>query len=140
MAETVIPQETTSKTPVVLIAVTVLLAILLAVALFLVVDLRGRVTELEKGSVLQNGETKVIMEKLKITDRNMEAGMEALGSKVGMTQEDIARRTAELRAQYQAWCKADYPTRSTLENSIEKLQVEYARYAHERYPQPMCAP
>jgi hypothetical protein len=47
---------------------------------------------------------------------------------------------AELRAQYQAWCKADYPTRSTLENSIEKLQVEYARYAHERYPQPMCAP
>ena len=99
MAETVIPQETTSKPPVVLIAVTVLLAILLAVALFLVVDLRGRVTELEKGSVQQNAETKVIMDKLKITDRNMEAGMEALGSKVGMTEEDIARRTSELRAQ-----------------------------------------
>jgi chromosome segregation ATPase len=69
------------------------------VALYLIVDLRGRVRLLEAGAERQSAETKVIEDKLHLTNKNIEAGMEALGSKVGMTQEDLAKRTAELKAQ-----------------------------------------
>jgi len=100
MAESVeIPVEGRPKSPVALIAAVVVVAIALAVAIYLIVDLRGRVAELEAASARQSAETKVLADKLHITDKNMEAGMQALGSKVGMTQDDIARRTAELRAQ-----------------------------------------
>ena len=77
----------------------VIVVILFAVALYLIVDLRGRVHSLEAGAERQSAETKVIEDKLHLTNQNIEAGMEALGSKVGMTQEDLAKRTAELKAQ-----------------------------------------
>jgi hypothetical protein len=100
MADSVeIPVEAKPKSPVALIAAVVVVAIALAVAIYLIVDLRGRVAELETASARQSAETKVLADKLHITDKNMEAGMQALGSKVGMTQEDIARRTSELRVQ-----------------------------------------
>jgi chromosome segregation ATPase len=83
----------------VLMAGGVAIVILFAVALYLISDLRGRVNLLEAGAQRQNAETKVIEDKLHLTNKNIEAGMEALGSKVGMTQEDLARRTAELKAQ-----------------------------------------
>jgi chromosome segregation ATPase len=82
-----------------LMAGAVAIVILFAVALYLISDLRGRVNLLEAGAQRQNAETKVIEDKLHLTNKNIEAGMEALGSKVGMTQEDLARRTAELKAQ-----------------------------------------
>jgi hypothetical protein len=82
-----------------LIVGAVVVALLFAVALYLIVDLRGRVSSLEAGSERQSAETKVIEDKLHLTNKNIEAGMEALGSKVGMTQADLAKRTAELKAQ-----------------------------------------
>jgi multidrug efflux pump subunit AcrA (membrane-fusion protein) len=71
----------------------------LAVALYLVVDLRGRVSSLESGLARQAAESKVIEDKVHLTDKNVEAGIAALGSKVGMTQEELASRTSELKAQ-----------------------------------------
>jgi len=82
-----------------LVAVTVVVILLLAVALYLIVDLRGRVSSLEAGAVRQSAETKVVEDKLHLTNKNIEEGMEALGSKVGMTEEELAKRTAELKAQ-----------------------------------------
>ncbi len=81
------------------IVAAVVFAILLAVALWLVADLRGRVSTLESSLNKQTEETKAIADKLHMTDRNVAAGMEALGSKVGMTQEELAKRTADLKAQ-----------------------------------------
>src|ERR1019366_3795215 len=75
------------------------IVILLAVALYLIVNLRDRVSSLEAAAAQQSAETKVIQEKLHLTNKNMEEGMEALGSKVGMTEEELAQRTAELKAQ-----------------------------------------
>lgn len=82
-----------------LVAGAVVVAILFAVALYLVFDLRGRVSSLETSAQRQGAETKVIEDKLHLTNKNIEAGMEALGSKVGMTQADLAKRTADLKAQ-----------------------------------------
>ena len=75
------------------------IVILLAVALYLIVNLRGRVVALEAAATQQSAETKVIEEKVHLTNKNVEEGMEALGSKVGMTEDEIAARTAELKAQ-----------------------------------------
>jgi hypothetical protein len=85
--------------PTAVIAGAVVIVILFGVALFLIVDLRSRVHTLEEGLVRQTAETKVIEDKLHLTNKNIEAGMEALGSKVGMTQEELAKRTADLKAQ-----------------------------------------
>lgn len=89
--------EKANHTP--LIAVAVVLGILLAVALFLIVNLRGRVALLEAGLDRQAAEAKVIEDKLHLTRQTMDASIEALGNKVGMTQEELASKTSELRAQ-----------------------------------------
>ncbi len=81
------------------IVVVVIFATLLVAALWLVVDLRGRVSSLEASLQKQGEVTKAMEDKLHMTDRNLEAGMQALGSKVGMTQEELAKRTADLKAQ-----------------------------------------
>jgi multidrug efflux pump subunit AcrA (membrane-fusion protein) len=95
--EIVPAEKRTSRTA--FIAGAVVVVVLFAVALYLIVDLRGRVRTLEADAEAQRAETKVIEDKLHLTNKNIEAGMEALGSKVGMTQEDLAKRTAELKAQ-----------------------------------------
>jgi hypothetical protein len=92
------PVEKRTNT-VALVSGAVVVVILFAVALYLIFDLRGRVKSLEASAELQSAETKVIEDKLHLTNKNVEAGMEALGSKVGMTQQDLAKRTAELKAQ-----------------------------------------
>jgi chromosome segregation ATPase len=97
--ENVVIQHGEKRTNTVAIVAAVVVVILFAVALFLIFDLRGRVKFLEANAVQQSAETKVIEDKLHLTNRNVEAGMEALGSKVGMTQEELARRTSELKAQ-----------------------------------------
>jgi hypothetical protein len=100
MPESVEIQPAEKQTsPAVLIAGAVIVVILFAVALYLIIDLRDRVSFLESSVVRQSAENKVIEDKLHLTNKNVEAGMEALGSKVGMTQEELARRTADLRAQ-----------------------------------------
>jgi hypothetical protein len=73
--------------------------ILFAVALYLIYDLRGRVTTLEAGAARQSAESKVIEDKLHLTNKNIEAGMEALGSQVGLTQKEITSKTSELKTQ-----------------------------------------
>jgi seryl-tRNA synthetase len=90
-------ENRSSKTA--LVAGAVAIAVLFAVALYLIVNLRGRVRSLEAAAAQQSAQTKAIEDKLHLTNKNVEEGMEALGSKVGMTQEELATRTAELKAQ-----------------------------------------
>src|ERR1700687_1879532 len=92
------PAENRSS-PAALVAGAVVIAILFAVALYLIANLRGRVGSLEAAPTQQGAETKAIEDKLHLTNKNVEEGMQALGSKVGMTQEELATRTAELKAQ-----------------------------------------
>ena len=77
----------------------VVVVILFAVAGYLIMNLRSRVTSLESAAQRQSEETKVVEEKLHLTNKSIEEGMESLGSKVGMTEEEMANRTAELKAQ-----------------------------------------
>ena len=81
------------------IVVVVIFATLLVAALWLVVDLRGRVSNLEASLQKQGEATKSVENRVLTTDRNVAAGLEALGSKVGMTQEELAKRTSDLKAQ-----------------------------------------
>jgi len=81
------------------IVVVVIFATLLVAALWLVVDLRGRVSNLEALLQKQGEATKSVENRVLTTDRNVAAGLEALGSKVGMTQEELAKRTSDLKAQ-----------------------------------------
>src|SRR5208282_5581915 len=92
------PAEKRSSNAAVMVGATVIV-IVLAVALYLIVNLRGRVTALEAAATQQSEETKVIVDKLHLTNKNIEEGMESLGSKVGMTEEELASRTAEFKAQ-----------------------------------------
>jgi multidrug efflux pump subunit AcrA (membrane-fusion protein) len=80
-------------------AAIVILFALCAVALYLVVNLRDRVSSLEAAEARQSAENKVIEDRLHLTNKNIEAGIEALGSKVGSTEAELAQRTAELKAQ-----------------------------------------
>ncbi len=89
-------ERRTGAAPVIAVVVIVLL---FAVALYLIFDLRGRVSSLEAGAARQSAESKVIEDKLHLTNKNIEAGMEALDSKVGLTKEALTQRTAELKAQ-----------------------------------------
>jgi hypothetical protein len=98
MPEEIQPVEKRTSAAVLVVGA-VVVVVLFAVALYLIYDLRGRVTSLETDAVRQSAETKVIEDKLHLTNKNIEAGMEALGSKVGMTQEELAKRTTELKAQ-----------------------------------------
>lgn len=100
MSETVEIQSVEKRTSTTaLVAGAVVVVMMFAVALYLIVDLRGRVNSLEASAERQRAETKIIEDKIHLTNRNIEAGMEALGSKVGMTQQDLSKRTAELRVQ-----------------------------------------
>ncbi|PSH05765.1 MAG: hypothetical protein CXZ00_01095 [Acidobacteria bacterium] len=100
MSETLEIQSAEKRTTnIALVAGGVVVVILFAIMLYLIVGLRDRVNSLEAKAERQNAETKVIEDKLHLTNKNIEAGMEALGSKVGMTQEELAKRTAELKSQ-----------------------------------------
>jgi multidrug efflux pump subunit AcrA (membrane-fusion protein) len=92
------PAENRSSNAALVVGAAVIV-ILLAVALYLIVNLRGRVIALEAAATQQSAATKVIEEKVHLTSKSVEAGMEALGSKVGMTEDELAKRTAELKAQ-----------------------------------------
>lgn len=71
------------------------------VSLYMMFDLRSRVQGLEqKQHTLEASDTE-LREKLHLTSKSMAESMQELGSKVGMTQEDVARRTAELHRQQQ---------------------------------------
>jgi hypothetical protein len=77
----------------------VAVVVLFAIALYLIFNLRGRVNALEAGAARQSAETKVIEDKVHLTNKNIESGIEALDSKVGSTEQALTARTAELKAQ-----------------------------------------
>jgi len=99
MPETVEIQPAGNRTNTAAVVAAIVVVILFAISLYLIFNLRGRVNSLEASASQQAIETKGIQEKLHMTNKNVEAGMEALGSKVGMTQEELAKRTSELKAQ-----------------------------------------
>lgn len=99
MPETIEIQSAKRRTSAAQMIAVVAIVLLFAVALYLIFDLRGRVSSLEAGAARQSAESKVIEDKLHLTNKNIEAGMEALDSKVGLTEEALTKRTAELKAQ-----------------------------------------
>ncbi len=76
-------------------------AIYVVVSLFLLFSLRSRVQGLEAKQQTIEASNKELRDKLHMTNKTMSESVQALGSKVGMTQEEIERRTAELRRQQQ---------------------------------------
>ncbi len=99
MPETIEIQSVERRSGAAAITAAIVIVLLFAVALYLIVDLRGRVSSLEAGAARQSAESKVIEDKLHLTNKNVEAGMQALDSKVGSTEETLSKRTAELKAQ-----------------------------------------
>lgn len=71
-------------------------------SLYLMFDMRGRLSTLEQKQLAAETGQKELGQKLHATNTAVRESVEALGSKVGMTQEELARRTAELRRQQQA--------------------------------------
>jgi chromosome segregation ATPase len=76
------------------------------VLLFVVVNLRGRVADLEGTAKNAAAAQKQLEERLHATNADLRNTAEALGSKVGMTQEQIDKRTADLRRQQEASARA----------------------------------
>lgn len=67
-------------------------------SLYLIYDMRGRIQSLEEKQKATDVAQKDIQQKLHMTSQ----GVQALGSQVGMTQEELAKKTAELRRQQQS--------------------------------------
>jgi chromosome segregation ATPase len=99
------PVESRNSSTRAAVVVLVVFILLIAAGLYLIVDLRSRVHSLEAASQRQGMETKVIEDKLHMTDKNVETAVEALGSRVGTTEEELAQRTAELKAQQERAAK-----------------------------------
>ena len=71
-------------------------------SLYLMFDMRGRIGTLEQKQVAAETAQKDLGQKLNATNTTVRTSVEALGSKVGMTQEELAKRTSELRRQQAA--------------------------------------
>lgn len=76
-------------------------AIYVVVSLFFLVNLRSQVQGLEKKQQVLEASDKELRDKLHMTTKTMSQSVEELGSKVGMTQQQIEARTAELHRQQQ---------------------------------------
>jgi len=83
------------------IVVLVIAVVYVIASLYLMFDMRGRVQTLEQKQAAVETEAKDLGQKLHATNSTMKESVEALGSKVGMTEEQLAKRTAELRRQQQ---------------------------------------
>ncbi len=68
-------------------------------SLFLMFDLRGRIAGLEQKQLAAETAQKELGQKIHATNTSMKESVEALDSKVGMTEEQLAKRTSELRRQ-----------------------------------------
>lgn len=74
----------------------------IAGSMYMIMGMRDRIAALEQASLRQEAVNEKVQEKLHITNRSIEEAAQALGSKVGMTQEELNRRTAELQRQQKA--------------------------------------
>jgi len=73
-------------------------AIYAVASLYLIYDLRGRMDAAEEKQKAAEAAQKDTQQRV----RTANDGIQALGSKVGMTQEELAKKTAELRRQQQS--------------------------------------
>ncbi|MGA2962717.1 MAG: hypothetical protein ABSD96_13660 [Candidatus Korobacteraceae bacterium] len=88
--------------------------IYVVVSLFLLFSLRSRVQDLEQKQQTLEASDKELRDKLHMTNKTISESVQALGSKVGMTQQEIEARTAELhRQQQQAEAKLTAEQRKT---------------------------
>ena len=78
------------------------MAVYVIVSLYMIVNARGRVEMLETQIKNQQDATRDIQAKLHFTNQTLEQTAEALGTKVGSTQEELNKRTSELRRQQEA--------------------------------------
>jgi hypothetical protein len=92
-------RETRSGMSALTIVGAVVVALYIGILTFMLVDARGRVTDLETKAKTQEAATKDIESKLHLTNQSMVQTAQALGSKVGMTETELKKRTAELRRQ-----------------------------------------
>lgn len=76
-------------------------AVYVIASLFLMFDLRSRIQVMEDKQKAADSAAKTLEQKVHATNASLRDTAEALGSKVGMTQEELAKRTAELRRQQQ---------------------------------------
>jgi len=76
-------------------------AIYVVVSLLLMFNLRSQVQGLEQKQQVLEASDKELRDKLHLTTKTMSQSVQELGSKVGMTQQEIEARTAELRRQQQ---------------------------------------
>ena len=75
--------------------------IYVVVSLFLLFSLRSRLQSLEQKQQTLEASDKELRDKLHLTNKAISDSVQELGSKVGMTQEEVQRRTAELQKQQQ---------------------------------------
>jgi ribosomal protein L29 len=80
------------------IVLLVVAAIYVVASLYLIYDLRGRMQSMEEKQKAADAAQKKTQQEL----QNTSAGVEALGAKIGMTQEELNKKTAELRRQQQS--------------------------------------
>ena len=71
-------------------------------SLYLMFDMRGRINTLEQKQTATELAQKDLGQKLHATNTTVQESVQALGSKVGMTQEELAKKTSELRRQQAA--------------------------------------
>ena len=76
-------------------------AIYIAVSLFLLFNLHSRVQGLEQKQQTLEASDKELRDKLHLANKAISESVQQLGSKVGMTQQEIEKRAAELKAQQQ---------------------------------------
>ena len=89
-------------------------AIYVVVSLFFLFNLRSQVQGLVQKQQALEASDKELRDKLHLTTKAMSQSVEELGSKVGMTQQEIEARTAELhRQQQQAEAKLTAEQRKT---------------------------
>ena len=94
-------QAKSEKNPLAIAGIAIV-AVYILVSLYLIVNARNRVDMLETQIKTEQDATRDIQAKLHFTNQNLQQTAEALGSKVGMTQEELAKRTSELRRQQEA--------------------------------------
>jgi hypothetical protein len=103
--------EHSSSKAALIVGAVVILA-LFAAGLFLILNLRDRVSALELAAQRQTLETKAIETKLHVSNQNAEAGIQnaqqgiqELDSRLGQSEEALAKRSAELKAQQRSAAK-----------------------------------
>ena len=109
------PEVAAQRSSKALLAAGAAILVLFAVGLYLIVNLRDRVKTLEATVERQSRETKVIEKKLFTVGQNVEAGMQQLDSRVGSTEEALAKRTAELKERSAKLAAAQQVTKQQVE-------------------------